>query len=277
MRRIILLVLVGVLAFFGYVCVVNGVENSTFGIEIFKVEEIDEDSSKLSKELNAYEEKNEKQFKAVESGLNVALKNYENAKSEYQELIEILGVNNEEAQEEVIEATTKPYQIDFLFAIIGNYARAENNSEGDLDLDLVFVESTSASAPKNAGYIFADLKFTVKGSYVKIANFLYDLEDDDRLAYEIRDFTMTSGRATFTVYNVPIESTTLSGVGTSGAGSSMTENDLTGSLNSGNLPGSSSLPGLTNTTTTTTPGTTLNTTRTTTPSTTTPSTTNTVN
>ena len=45
-------------------------------------------------------------------------------------------------------------------------------------------------------------------------------EDDDRLGYEIRDFQMKEGHAVFTVYNVPIESSTLSQVGQQQSGSS---------------------------------------------------------
>lgn len=212
MRRIILVVLVAVLAFFGYMCVFKGVENDAMGIEIINLEEVKDESEKMSKELAAYDEKNEKQYEGVEAGIHVAIKDYENTKTEYQDLVETLGLNEDSQTEDVFETTKKAYRIDFLFTTIGNYARAENSSESDLDLDLVFVESKNAQAPDGAGYIFADLEFDVKGSYMKIANFIYDLEDDDRLGYEIRDFQMKEGHAVFTVYNVPIESSTLSQV-----------------------------------------------------------------
>lgn len=211
MRRIILLALVGVLIFFGYLCFVEGVENSDFNIDIAEFKKVDSESTKMTKELSAYNEKNDKKFEATKNNLSVAIKKYENKKNEYLDLVETLGLDEQE-KEEVIEMTNKAYQIDFLLAIIGNYARNEVDSRLDLDLDLVFVESTTATAPSNAGYIFADLKFSVKGQYLEIANFIYDLEDDDRLAFEIRDFNMVSGNATFTVYKVPIESSTLSSI-----------------------------------------------------------------
>lgn len=211
MRRIILVALVAVLIVFSYFCVVEGVQNETFNIDIAKLGDVEKESDQMTKELSNYNEKNDKQFTAVKNNLIVAIKNYESTKTEYQDLVETLGLD-EESGDEFIETNSKAYQIDFLWAIIGNYARNEADSNLDLDLDLVFVESTSAKAPDNAGYIFADLKFTVKGQYMEIADFIYDLEDDDRLAFEIRDFSMVSGKATFTVYNVPVESSTLSNV-----------------------------------------------------------------
>ena len=213
MRRIILVALVAVLIIFSYFCVVEGVQNDTFNIDIAKLEDVEEESDKMTKELSDYNEKNDKQFSAIKNNLIVAIKNYESTKTEYQDLVETLGLD-EESSDELLESTNKAYQIDFLWAIIGNYARNEANPNLDLDLDLVFVESTSAKAPDNAGYIYADLKFTVKGQYMEIADFIYDLEDDDRLSFEIRDFNMISGKATFTVHNVPVESSTLSNVST---------------------------------------------------------------
>lgn len=214
MRRIILIALVAVLAFFGYMCVFKGVENDTMGLEIISLEDVEDESKEMSKELAAYDEKNEKQFEGIKTSLNVAIRDYENTKAEYQDLVETLGLDKELEKENVLETTKKAYRIDFLFTIIGNYARSEISSKKDLDLDMVFVEST-ARAPEDAGYTFANLNFDVKGDYMKIADFIYSLEDDDRLGYEIRDFEMSEGHANFTVYNIPIESSTLSQVETS--------------------------------------------------------------
>lgn len=225
MRRIILIALVAVLGFFGYICVATGFENDTLDIEIFKLEDIQEASEDMSKELAAYDEINEKQYKAMNASINVAIKDYENTKAEYEDLVKTLGLDKE-TDTGVLVSTKKAYQIDFLFAIIGNYARAENSSQKDLDLDLIFVES-STKAPANSGYIYADLKFDVKGNYMKIADFIYDLEDDDRLGYEIRDFVMKEGHAVFVVYNVPIESSTLSQV----SGSAQSNTGTTGGIN----------------------------------------------
>ena len=61
-----------------------------------------------------------------------------------------------------------------------------------------------------------DLTFTVTGEYIAITDFIFDLEGDDSLRFEINDFVMQKGgqnlQATFIVKNVPIDSKTLSSV-----------------------------------------------------------------
>ena len=39
-------------------------------------------------------------------------------------------------------------------------------------------------------YIICDLEFDVIGEYIKVTDFLYALEDDDRFAFEISEFSM---------------------------------------------------------------------------------------
>lgn len=228
MRRLILMALVAVLCYFGYVCITEGVRNENFNIDISKFEQVEIDSDDMTKELAAYNEKNDKQFEVVKTNLTHAIKNYENTKQEYQDLIETLGIQEDTEVDEVLVATEKAYQIDFLLATIGNYA----TKEGIKDLDLVFVESVTSRAPSDAGYVYADLKFTVEADYILIANFLYDLEDDDRLAYEIRDYNMVRDKATFTVYNVPIESSTLSSMTSANSTGSGTNNSKPNETNS---------------------------------------------
>ena len=226
MRRIILLTLVVALAFFGYTCVTEGIINDNFHIDIASFSKIEKESEKMTKELSDYDEKNEKQFEVAQNDLDSAIKEYENVKTEYNDLIETLGI--EEDESEIVESTKTAYQIDFLWAIIGNYA----TKEGIKDLNLVFVESVG-KAPVSSGYVLADLEFSVSGEYILIANFLYDLEDDDRLAFEINDFYMEKGKASFTVYNVPIESSTLTELSSSSTSTiSPTTNSISNSQSS---------------------------------------------
>ena len=63
-----------------------------------------------------------------------------------------------------------------------------------------------------------DLTFNVTGDYIALTDFLFDLEGDDSLRFEINDFVMQKGgqnlQATFVVKDVPIDSKTLSSVPT---------------------------------------------------------------
>ena len=61
-----------------------------------------------------------------------------------------------------------------------------------------------------------DLKFTVTGEYIAITDFIYSLEDDDTLGFEISEFLLEKGgenlQATFIVKEVPINNKNLSSV-----------------------------------------------------------------
>ena len=66
----------------------------------------------------------------------------------------------------------------------------------------------------NTDYILCNLTFIVSGEYLSIVDFLYDLEDDERLNFEICNFTIKkqgeSLQANFIVKSIPINKTNLS-------------------------------------------------------------------
>ena len=80
------------------------------------------------------------------------------------------------------------YNVDFLWTIVGNYATEEGI---DLKFDII-KNTTSTAALKNTSskYIVCDLQFFITGKYINLTDFIYDLEDDDRLNFEINDFEM---------------------------------------------------------------------------------------
>ena len=71
------------------------------------------------------------------------------------------------------------YNIEYLWTIIGNYA-TKNGVKLTLD-----IKSTNTSDVYN-------LNFKVQGKYVGITDFIYNLEDDDELKFEINDFKISS-------------------------------------------------------------------------------------
>ena len=135
--------------------------------------------------------------------LDKAVDKYKDAKEKYEALIPSFA-NSE------VTLSVKPYDVEFLWTIIGNYATEEG-----IGINLDFVSSISNTANKSADeYIIADMNFTVAGTYNSIIEFLYDLEDDDRLGFEIRNFKMAKGgngvQSTFSVQGIPITNYNLS-------------------------------------------------------------------
>ena len=112
--------------------------------------------------------------------------------------------------EEIIYSDKEKYKVDFLLVTLGNYGEKEG-------VDVFYQLTTSATTDTNAtslNYFLADLKFTITGQYMDVTNFISDLENDDKLNWEIREFAMASGTANgysgvsakFTVRDVPIDS-----------------------------------------------------------------------
>ncbi len=100
------------------------------------------------------------------------------------------------------------YDVDFLWTIVGNYATEEGiNLKFDVNRN-----TTSASSLNNVStnYVVCDLKFVITGNYINLTDFIYDLEDDDRLNFEINDFNMqkldSDLQVTLTVKEVKINS-----------------------------------------------------------------------
>ena len=56
--------------------------------------------------------------------------------------------------------------------------------------------------------------FKISGEYISITDFLYSIEDDDTLGFEIKDFSLNSEngvlKASFSTKNIPISSQSLS-------------------------------------------------------------------
>ena len=202
MKRVIIIVLLILAILFGYQIVVNGIENGEGEILVSSYKQVEEASADLVSDVASYNNLNDLQYNEMLTNLSTTREEYEEIKVEYEDLIEEIGDILGDSQS-VIYAPLSIYEIDFLWTIIGNYARTEGII---LTMD---VSKSTVSTSDTSGYSYYNLNFSVSGEYIDIANFLYDIEDDDRLSFEIRDFSMTSAAAAFTVYGVPIDNETM--------------------------------------------------------------------
>lgn len=147
---------------------------------------------------------NDVQFAKSKDSLDSAIKKYKDTKEEYEELLETLNANDGNEQDISLVDT---YDVDFLWTTVGNYGTEEG-----ISLKFDIIKSTSSFLDTQS-YTMCDLKFTVSGNYIPITDFIYDLEDDSKLEFEISDFSLSKGgdnlQATFTVKNVPINNKNL--------------------------------------------------------------------
>lgn len=154
-------------------------------------------------ELNT---KNSSEFIAKQTSLNSSAQEYKNKKAQYDELVQAGKITEETV------SSMELYDVDFLWATIGNYA---TQKEVTLQLDVSKSATKTSISPE---YVICDLNFTITGDYIAITDFIYSIENDDKLNFEIRKFVMKKGgedlQATFIVKDVPVNSKNLSTVPT---------------------------------------------------------------
>lgn len=194
--------------------------------KVSSISQLQEDSRKLSSSAVELERLTTTTYEEQKKALTAAIEEYQSAKDEYESLIPetvadtVIGIDETELKD--------IYDVDFLWTIVGNYATEEG-------INLTFNinrNTTSALAMNNASsnYIVCDLKFTITGNYINLTDFIYDLEDDDRLNFEINDFYMQKSgedlQVTLNVKEIKINSNNLIDSGMT-ATSSMTDTRTT--------------------------------------------------
>lgn len=198
------------------ILIITGVLCFSLMVGGFKVGDIKliksyDDVAKISQEkadiVSELKQKNGTEFMAKKAALNTAVKEYKNKKAQYDKL-----VSEGQIKENVEYNSMDLYDIDFLWTTIGIYASEKNVT---LQFDVSKSSGTTAISPE---YVMCDLNFTVTGEYIAITDFIYSIENDDKLNFEISNFTMEKGgenlQATFVVKKVPVNSKTLSTVPT---------------------------------------------------------------
>ena len=165
--------------------------------------------SKLNEEkeeiLVTLKNKNSSEFKSKISELGNSISEYKTTKAEYDSL-----VASGELAENAIYSSMDIYNLDFLWATIGNYA-----TQNGLTLQIDVTKSSTATSI-SPDCLMCNLNFMVTGDYIPITDFIYNIEDDDKLNFEIKNFLLEKGgenlQATFVVKDVPINSKNLSSI-----------------------------------------------------------------
>ena len=207
MRKVIILLFLALSIGICYGSVTEGFEINE-SLTVAKYADIETASKKLDTLISQIIYINETEYPTKKEKLTTAIKEYHDKKEEYEELEALVQQNT---SEEI--SLVDIYDIDFLWTTIGNYGTEEGIS---LKFDVVKSVTSTISSPD---YTMCDLKFTVSGDYIPITDFIYDLEDDSKLGFEISSFALARGgdnlQATFTVREVPINNQNLTELTTS--------------------------------------------------------------
>lgn len=196
MIKKLILVAVCVLALWlTYVMVTSGLDLSNklpIKIKIVPFTEITANGEVLSQKIDRIGVLNTTEIAAARNKVETEKANFEAKRTEYA----LLEANASE--DEIAEANKKQeYLLDYLWIVIGNYAN-DNNVKFLMTIDDVNLR----------------IKFDITGSYISIINFIYDIENDENLKFNLNGIEMASGaladstKASFTVDGITVKTTT---------------------------------------------------------------------
>lgn len=194
-RKILIACLVILLGVLSYFTIVNGVKIG--GFEAFGITSLKQENEEIDEKISQASKLTSTDYAAKLSELNKNGKALLSKKEEYTDLTTYSTQEQIEAANELDD-----YEVEYLWATIGNYATKQGIK---IKMD---ISQASNGETASDGRKMYDLNFTAEGSYIGIALFLSDLQDDSFLEFKIENFAMTGEetlKATFIVKDIPIK------------------------------------------------------------------------
>lgn len=177
MKKILISIIIILLIGLGYTISVKSLNIGALKLE--SINDIKNASTNLEQKFNTSKEILAQTYPKSIEDLDNVVRDLKKVKQEY----EAKTLNNPEAQTNLGVIQVEKYNIEYLWTIIGNYATKNGVT---LTLD---VKSSNAEDVYN-------LNFNLEGTYIGITDFIYNLEDDSDLKFEIKDFKISSEKIT---------------------------------------------------------------------------------
>lgn len=236
MKKLLMLILIGLLLTLSIFIVLNGFEVGN--VEVLSYLAIQTKSKELDETIQEASKLAEKDYKQAVSNVKESSKKLEQAKKDYEDMTAVSSEGDIQTASQM-----ERYEVETLWVKLGNYATSEG---AVMRMDIV----------QGATSDTYNLKFTVNGSYISITDFISDIENDSTLGFKIEEFKLvpsSSGedlQATFVCKDIAIKD--VSRTSNPNLGTTEDENNTTNSTNSTNTTNT------TNTTTSNTTNTTAN-------------------
>ncbi len=171
MKKILILILIILLGVVAYMIVYKNIEIGNW--KSTNLEELKALKMNLDDKIKQARELNETEYTNKIDELNKSTKQLKRTKETYETKMKYL---DEDLELGLIKV--KEYKIEYLWAIIQNYARDEGIQ---IKLDLI----------ENGANDLYNINITAKGHYQYITNFIEKVERDDTLDFKIEDFKLT--------------------------------------------------------------------------------------
>ena len=173
MKKVLLILLIGLTGYATWLFATQGYEFDLGFVQISipSYQEVQNNKENLDSKLTTLKNKNNNELVVEEGNVETSLKKYETKKQEY-DMLAATASERDIAEANKIER----YLLDYLWIKIGNYA-----SDNDIKFKMT---------PDYDNYI---LTFDITGKYISVINFIYDLENDMDLNFEINGITIQGG------------------------------------------------------------------------------------
>lgn len=185
-KKLLLICLCGLLSYSIWLGATKGLEVGKF--KVYSYNDLINNNETLNRKIEQLNKLNEDSFTSVTKKLQSVQNEFDQRKELYEETALLA------TEEEIAEANQREeYLLDLLWIKIGNYANANN-----IKILMSPIENSTS------------IKFDVTGAYISIINFIYDIENDDELAFTVDNIIMQGAssdlttKATFTVTGVNI-------------------------------------------------------------------------
>lgn len=172
MKKLLILILIGLLLILSIFAIVKGINIGK--IEVLSINNIQEKSKQLDEKIQQASKIAEKDYSQAIEEVEENTKKLKQQKRKYENMTQISEDGDNQSTNQI-----ERYEIETLWVKLGNHATSEGAT---MKMDIL-QGSTGAANTYN-------LRFTVTGTYISIVDFISDIENDSTLGFKIEEFKM---------------------------------------------------------------------------------------
>lgn len=180
MRKLLTFILILLLVILAITMVVNGIEIGNF--KILSIQELKEANLELDDTILEAEKVTTTTYNAELNKLDSKINELQNNKKRYEELVAMTSESNYE-----IASREQNYKLEYLYYQLGEIAK---KNEVNLKIDI----SLGSSGINNLYDITLisryEAPYSDESGYVRITDFIYDVENDSTLGFKVEDFSL---------------------------------------------------------------------------------------
>lgn len=177
MKKYLLLMVIAILIILFFIIMIFGIHIGP--INFYSYKDVKEASIKKDSAVELLDTKNMIDFPTKKKLINTSVNEYNTLKKEYDDL-----VSQGKISLDSLYNASDLQDANMLAEMMKKYANEENI---ELNFEIKKSESTTAIS---SDYVMCDLNYKLKGEYIGITSFIYNVEDNSNLNFEVSNFEM---------------------------------------------------------------------------------------